>query len=93
MRAFVFAELVNGHNVRVFKLRGRGGFGVEAVDEIASGSSAAGEEFERNDAVDAKLAGFEDDAAPAPAEFFEQFVIAEETSFGKGLDCCGRGGN
>ena len=91
MGAFVFAEFVDGNDVRVLELGRGGGFGVETMDEIPARGGSAGEELEGDDAVDAELAGFEDDAAAAAAEFFEEFVIGEKAAFGEGFDRGGSG--
>jgi hypothetical protein len=79
--ALVVADFVDGDDVRMFKA-GRGfGFGAEALHEFGRSQLAGQHYFERDDAVEADLAGFEDHAHAPAGDFLQQFVIAEVAEF------------
>ena len=77
MPALVFADLVNGDDIRMVQVGRRFGFGAETGDLILVREITGAHELEGNEAVETDLAGAIDDAHAAPADFLQQFVVAD----------------
>ena len=58
------------------ELRGRFGFGLEALQKGGRCGTIGAQEFEGNDAIEADLAGFINDAHSAAGDFRKQLVFA-----------------
>ncbi len=75
--ALVRAGLVQGDDAGVLQLGGGGGLGVEAVAVVGVGESAAEDHLQGDGAVEADVAGLEDDAHAAAADLLDEFVVGE----------------
>ncbi len=77
MLPLVLPDLENRHDPRVVELGGGLGLGVEAFDIAFIGELAGQDHLEGHGAVEADLAGPEDDAHAAAGQLPIDFVIAE----------------
>src|SRR5580700_11073223 len=77
MLSRLLADLVNGDDVGMLQPGGRGGFGAEADDVAGSCQRTGTDKFDRDDAVEAALAGFEDDSHATVPYFLKQLVITQ----------------
>ena len=68
-RAFIAMEFVDGADIGMIQGGGCFGFTAEAFEGLAITSGFFGEEFEGDEAVEASVFGFEDDAMPPPPSF------------------------
>ena len=75
--AVVFADLVDGHNVRMLQTRNGLGFGLKAFDFGGSGQQARLDHLQRHRSVQADLARLVHHPHAATSEQLEQFVVAE----------------
>ena len=82
------ADFVNRNDVRMLEAGGCLRFHAEALDERLAGQFAEEQQLDRDDPVQAFLPRLIDDPHPAPRDFFEQFVVAENAWDKRGL---GRG--
>ena len=80
--AFVFADFVDGHNVRMLQFGGGFGFGLETLDEFLAGVGTGQNHFQGDDAVEARLPRLIHDTHAAVGDFFEQLVVAEVANLG-----------
>ena len=73
--AVLFADVVNGADVGMIE-RGSGfGFALEAFERLRVVREIVGEEFQGDEAIEARVFGFVDDAHSAAAEFFDDAVM------------------
>ena len=76
----VFADLVNGQDVRVLESAGRLRLRAEAGHVVRRGEATRKDQLQRHDAIEADLPGPPDDALAPPGDSLEQFVIARNVS-------------
>ena len=76
-RTVLFAHVVQRADVWMIKLRNRAGFAVEALTELRIGSERAGENLDRDRAIEPCVARLVDLAHPSRAERGEDFVRAK----------------
>ncbi len=76
-RPFVFADVVDGADVGMVERGGGAGFALEAFEGLRIASEIVGEKFERDEAAEAGVFGFVDDAHAAAAEFFDDAVMRD----------------
>ncbi len=69
--------LVDGHDVGVIQAGQRPRLGVQKALDLLRRVPAGQDHLEGDDAVEADLAGLEDDTHPAAGDFLQQLVIAE----------------
>src|SRR4030095_4426606 len=77
MQFFGAADLMDRDDVRVLHARRVLRLAPEAFDELARRPRAGARQLKRNVAIQAALERAVDDAHPAFADLFEQFVVAE----------------
>ena len=70
----VFADVVQGADVRMRQLRDRARFAVEAFTELRVSPQGLGEDLDRDRAIQPRVARFLDLAHPARAEQRENLV-------------------
>ena len=98
MLSLKFSHLMDGNDVMVLQPGRRRRLGPKTGNVGGAGQRAGPNEFDRDDAVQAALTGFENDAHAAMADFLNQLVI---TQFPKGkrrsgairqnkVNCCWR---
>ncbi len=77
MLAFVFADFVDGHDVRMVEVGGGLGFGMKTLHIGRRSQLARQDHLQGHDAVQADLPSFVHHAHAATGDFLQQFVIAE----------------
>ena len=77
MMAFVLADLVDRHDVRMIQVRRGLRFHPEPLEILGRRESAGPDHLQRQDAVQADLPGLVDDPHTALGEDLEQLVVAE----------------
>jgi hypothetical protein len=75
--AVVFADVVDGADVWVIEGGGRAGFAFEAFERLWIVSEIVGKKFESDEAAEASVFGFVDDAHSSTAEFFDDAVMRD----------------
>ena len=76
-RVALVAELKDGDNIGVAEIACRASFGIEAFEMLRIFGKAGGQSFERDDAVDERVAGLVNDTHGALAHFGNNFEFAE----------------
>ena len=76
-QAFVLADFVDLHDVRVLQARDGFGFGAESSPLVRRGVLAGQDHLQGDDAVERDLPGLVDDAHAAAAELAEDFVAGD----------------
>ena len=76
--AFVFADFMDRHDVRMFEAGDRLGFGAEAFHLRFARQPGLEHHLQRDDAVEAGLARAINHPHAAACDFIQQFVIVEE---------------
>src|SRR3954469_6104948 len=74
----MLSDGVNWDNVRVMQIGRRFRFNLKALDEGRRGKVTRQDHFEGYHAIERDLPRLVDDAHSAPADLFDQFVIAKE---------------
>ena len=82
MLALVFANFVDGNDVRMIDSSRRLGFNVESLNDGGRSQVAPCDHLYGHDPIKAELPGLEDRAHPAARNFFQQFVVAEIAHLG-----------
>ena len=77
MLPLALASLENGDDVRMPEIRRRFGFATEPEHVLFASEVTGQNHLHRDDAVEALLQRFIDDAHAAAGDFFQQFVIAK----------------
>src|SRR5947209_12855436 len=73
----VFADFIDGQNVRVVEVRRRLGLLLEPDAIRLTGELAAQNHLDGDGPVQTHLPGLEDDAHAAAGDFFDEFIVAE----------------
>ena len=73
----MFADFVDGNNVRMLKGGGHFGLGAKALDEFIAGEFSKRKHFDRDHAIQAYLTGAVDNPHAAAGDFLQQLVIAK----------------
>ena len=75
--AFVFADLVDGHDIRMVEVGSSLGLSIKTPHVRGRSQLTSQDHLESDDAVQAYLPGLVDHAHAAAGDFFQQFIIAE----------------
>ena len=75
--AVVFADVVDRADVGMVQGGGGAGFALEAIERLWIVREIVGEKFESDEAAEAGVFGFVDDAHSAAAEFFDDAVMGD----------------
>ena len=70
-------EIVNGDDVRVVQAREHAALAVEALGKTRVLRQLVGKQFQRDEAIEMRLAGLEDETHAAPANKFENLKLRE----------------
>jgi hypothetical protein len=87
--ALVLADVIYGADVGMIESGSSAGFALEAFDGQAIGGHVFWKKLESDEAVEARVLGFVDDAHAAPAEFFYDAIMRNGAA--KERVCSGHG--
>lgn len=77
MGAGVASDFIQWNDMRMIEARDSLSFGLEPFEGIATREGGTVEGFEGDDTIEPTLTGTVDDTGAAPADFTEEFVIAQ----------------
>ena len=75
--AVIFTDVVDGADIRVIERGGGAGFTLEPIERLGIVSEIVGKKFESDEAAEASVFSFVDDAHSAAAEFFDDAVMRD----------------